>query len=523
MRGRAAGEPELAADRGGLLEQRDRGAGLRRLERGGDPGGSAADHEHVAARPHGGARQRALPPRARVDHAADRHARVVVADAALVAADAGDHLVAPAVRRLGHELGIGDQRPGHPHRVGGAAGDEPLRGAHVHHLRRADHGHVDGRADGGERRGEGVRARGRERHDPARGGEVRRVPEDERGEVDLPAGAQLAGELRAGGGVHALGRQLVGGEADADGELRPRAVAHRGQHLAREAQRRRVGVLAPVRDGREELRDQVAVRHRDLDPVHAALPAVARGGRVALEHRVDLRGGQRARLGHVPGRGDRGGRDRRRARRGGDLLPPAVEELHEQLRPVRVQRAGELLVAVDDGREEAAERVRGQQAAGVDRGGLDEDPAHAAAGAGLVVGDQVRGREVVVDQARLVRGRDDAVGQRHRAEVDGSEELHGPTLREGAVDNVSAAGGDHPDVLPPSRQTSDAVPAPPAVPVDPRSRRCAARARAGELALQYGRAAAARRAPRSPPRAARSDRSIAARSGASPRASQSAR
>ena len=55
--------------------------------------------------------------------------------------------------------------------------------------------------------------------------------------------------------------------------------------------------------------------------------------------------------------------------------------------------------------------------------------ADAAARPGRVVGDQVGRRQVVVDEARLVRGRDDAVGQRHRAEVDGREELHGATLR----------------------------------------------------------------------------------------------
>ena len=46
--GRAAREPELAADRRALLEQGDGGAGPRGLERGGDARGPAADHEHVA-------------------------------------------------------------------------------------------------------------------------------------------------------------------------------------------------------------------------------------------------------------------------------------------------------------------------------------------------------------------------------------------------------------------------------------------------------------------------------------------
>jgi hypothetical protein len=54
-----------------------------------------------------------------------------------------------------------------------------------------------------------------------------------------------------------------------------------------------------------------------------------------------------------------------------------MEELDEQLRPVLVHHSGELLVALDDRGQEAAEGVRGQQATRVDRGRLDEDPADA--------------------------------------------------------------------------------------------------------------------------------------------------
>ncbi len=424
MGGRAAGEAKLAADRRALLEQGHGRAGLRGLERGGDARGSAADHEDVAVRAGQGAGQGPLPPRARVDDAADRHARVVVADACLVAADAGDDLVGPVLRRLANEVGVGDQRAGHADRLGLAVGDHVLGCADVDHLRRADHGHVDRRTHRGERPRQRVRASGRRRHDPGRRGEVRGVAEDERGEVDQAGAAQLAGDRRAGLGVQPLGRELVGGEPDADRELRPRALPHGLQCVACEAQRRPVLVRAPVGGRREELGDQVTVRHRDLDAVHPALAAMARCGRVALEHRGDLRGGERARLGHVARRRHGRGRERRRPRRGRDLLPAAVEELDEQLRPVLVQRAGELFVAVDDRWQEAAERVRGQQAARVYGGRLDEDRADAPASPRRVVGDQVGRRQVVVDQAGLVRGRDDPARQPHRAEVDWREELH---------------------------------------------------------------------------------------------------
>ena len=63
------------------------------LERGRDPGRAAAHDEHAPAarrRPGAGQRERPLAPGPRVHRARDRQARVVVADAALVAAVAGD-------------------------------------------------------------------------------------------------------------------------------------------------------------------------------------------------------------------------------------------------------------------------------------------------------------------------------------------------------------------------------------------------------------------------------------------------
>ena len=50
MGGRAAREPELAADLGALLDQGHGRPRLRRLERRGDARRAAADHEHVARR-----------------------------------------------------------------------------------------------------------------------------------------------------------------------------------------------------------------------------------------------------------------------------------------------------------------------------------------------------------------------------------------------------------------------------------------------------------------------------------------
>jgi hypothetical protein len=56
---------------------------------------------------------------------------------------------------------------------------------------------------------------------------------------------------------------------------------------------------------------------------------------------------------------------------------------------MRVNRVGQAPVGGHDLGQEAADRVRGEQAGGIGGGGLDEDRAGAAPGAGLVVGDEV--------------------------------------------------------------------------------------------------------------------------------------
>src|SRR6201999_2230084 len=94
--------------------------------------------------------------------------------------------------------------------------------------------------------------------------------------------------------------------------------------------------------------------------------------------------------------GDGRGRRRGSARRGGDLLAPTVVELDQELGVVRMDRVGEAAVRGHHLGEEAADGVRGQQAGRVGGGRLDEDRSGAAAGAGLVVGDEVAGGEVVV-------------------------------------------------------------------------------------------------------------------------------
>jgi hypothetical protein len=86
-----------------------------------------------------------------------------------------------------------------------------------------------------------------------------------------------------------------------------------------------------------------------------------------------------------------------------------VEELHEEMCSMRPHGSRDPSVAFHDLGEISAERVCGQQPAGVDRRRLEHDQADAAAGTRLVVGDEVVVRQVVVDERRLMRRRDDPV------------------------------------------------------------------------------------------------------------------
>ena len=181
-------------------------------------------------------------------------------------------------RALLHQVGIGDQRARHADGVGVAGGDEPLgRGDVDDRASRRSPARSDRGPHERERRGDRRLGRGRRRRDPARRGDVGGVAERERGEVDQAGGAQ-----RAGDSAHAAASSPSGASSSAASRTptaSPGPAASRTAASTSSAKRRRVatavGVVAPVRARREELRDQVAVRHRDLDPVDPALAAVA--------------------------------------------------------------------------------------------------------------------------------------------------------------------------------------------------------------------------------------------------------
>jgi len=171
------------------------------------------------------------------------------------------------------------------------------------------------------------------------------------------------------------------------------------------------------------LHQRVAARDRIADDEEIGRELELLGA-VALDQLLDLRDGKRPWLALEAQAGDRRGRDRRCPRRAGDLLATAVEQLHHQLRAVGMQALAQPAVGGHDLRLKAADGVGRQQAAGVYRGRFQEDRPHPALRSGLVVGKQLVGGKVVVDEARLVRRGDDPVGQPERADIDGREQGH---------------------------------------------------------------------------------------------------
>ena len=76
---------------------------------------------------------------------AERRARVVVGDAG-VAADAADDRLDPAGASLGGQLRVGDQRTGHPERLGPALGEQALGDLDIGHARGGDPRQADARS-----------------------------------------------------------------------------------------------------------------------------------------------------------------------------------------------------------------------------------------------------------------------------------------------------------------------------------------------------------------------------------------
>ena len=90
---------------------------------------------------------------------------------------------------------------------------------------------------------------------------------------------------------------------------------------------------------------------------------------------------------------------------------------------VSVHGVGDRAVGRHHLRPVPGDLMRGEQARRVRGGRLDRDQSRAAGRAGLVVGDEIVGRDAVGDEAGLVGGRDDAVAQLDRAEGQGGQQV----------------------------------------------------------------------------------------------------
>ena len=190
---------------------------------------------------------------------------------------------------LGDELGIGDQRARHADGVGGArrrrcarrrrgrprawspAAARRQRGAQLPHRRRD---RVRGR------RAAAARSRSQPEY-------VAESPSAASTKSTSPSARERPGDLGAGVGVEARERRLVRGQAHADRDVRARPPrgsprAPRGRSAAG-VERAVVAVVAVVGARREELRGEVGVGRRELDPVHPALARPHGAGAEAVD------------------------------------------------------------------------------------------------------------------------------------------------------------------------------------------------------------------------------------------------
>ncbi len=242
------------------------------------------------------------------------------------------------------------------------------------------------------------------------------MAEHKRHEIELRA--QRSRDLGARAGVERPRRELVGAQAGSDGELAG-AGTDRLDDLARQPQasieRPAITVGPEIRRRREELRHEVSVRERQLDPIDIAVAGKAGRRPVAIDDLAQLARAERSRLTLEPRRGHRGGRHRRRSRWCPELLAAAVEQLHQQPRLVLVNGVGQAAVAAHDVWQIAPERVRREQAGGMDGSRLDHDRSHTAGRSRRVVGDQRVGRQMVVDKRRLMRGGEHPVTEPQRS------------------------------------------------------------------------------------------------------------
>ena len=317
-----------------------------------------------------------------------------------------------ALLRLPHDLGVGDGGADHGDHVGVAPGDEGVGFGKGEDATDDEAGLGQGAA-GGCAPGELVLVL--LVHAPNETVEVEVAGGGDAEEVDEAGRLEVEGDLLAVLWFEAAGDALATTEAGADDEVGRGRLANGGGHFLAEAATvlgaAAVPVRAPVRRRREELHDEEAVAVVHLDAVEAAFLGAAGGGGVGgdglVDHRLGhLQGDVALALGHaqVAHAGDGGGGPGWTAV-GGHGVGAGVDELLHHHHAVAVGGFGEALVARNHGVGVGGHTAHAGD--GVHRGRLEDAHGDTAAGARLVIGD-----EVIVDLAAAEAG---AVGGAHDA------------------------------------------------------------------------------------------------------------
>ncbi|MCY1410235.1 hypothetical protein D9M71_256000 [compost metagenome] len=391
-------------------------------------GRATAHHHHALA--HGrrvGLRIDQLAAGFRVLDAGNGVAAMEVADARLVAGDAGAHVVAAAGGGLVGHLRVADQGAGHAADVGLAAGEDGFGFLGLVDPPGDEKRDVQPRleAPGGGCQVGGFDGHGRDDMDGA--AERGRGAGHQVHVVELP----LQGERGCQGFVlgQAFRVTLVGGDAHPDDEVVGAVGAHGQDHFADEAQAgvevAVVAVFAAVHPRVEELRGQVAVAGDDLHAVQSGRAQAPGGGTVAGDDLVDHPLVQSARhhAEALVGRGRGGPGHRQQSIAGFHDFPARMEHLGKHHRAFGVAGLGQAPVTLDAGVVGGHQYVGGVAGAVVYPGHLQHDQADAAPGAGAVIGDELLVDQVVGGHRGVVAAGHDPVLQAFATDFQGFEEV----------------------------------------------------------------------------------------------------
>nr|CAI0335622.1 hypothetical protein SHINE37_10579 [Rhizobiaceae bacterium] len=363
----------------------------------------------------------------RVLDAGDRHAAVKVADAGLVAGDAGADVVGAALLGLCRHLGIADQRARHAADIGRARGDDRLGLVRLVDAAGDEDRHLQRLAEAGGVAGKVGVAIGHGRHDmhraAERGGGAGR-------DVDIvDQRFEQATALQ-----RLIGRQAVlvavpGTDAQADDEILRCRRTDRLQRFRGKTQpvlqRSAIAVRPPVDARVQELGRQVAVARHQFHAVDTGFMHAPGRRAVAGDDLVDHRLVERARHHAKPLVGRDGGRigDRQQPVAAFHDLPARMEELREERTAMGMAGLRQPAVAVDAAVVRRHQHMRGVAGRLVHAGHLADDEADAALRPRRVIGDKGLVDAPVRRQRRVVAGRHDAVLQPHAADREGLEQV----------------------------------------------------------------------------------------------------